>query len=124
MAMAMTNRPVHGHGHMFQPHMPPHLGVYPQFQMSYHGQVPYTNLAPFAQPMFFGYPGMNYAQQPHQAFRPAMVPMFTIPNQQQQQNARIPSLLPTQSFPGGWMPMPNFGPPAVQNSIRNPFWLG
>lgn len=57
-----------------------------------------------AQPGFSHYP------------RPAM-PIFAQPPYHPYQRMMPPSLPPDS-----WIPMPNFGLPPVQNSMRNPFW--
>ncbi|KAG9567129.1 hypothetical protein KCU71_g4021, partial [Aureobasidium melanogenum] len=115
--------------------------VYVQASNGYH--IPYNNLVrPQLQPVFFAHPPalspgshsvvLPAGVHPHNKSQPGPTvlaqhgfshyPFPTMPMLAQPPYQPYQRMMPQSFPPASWIPMPNFGLPPVQESMRNPFW--
>ncbi|KAI4744587.1 hypothetical protein E4T50_05011 [Aureobasidium sp. EXF-12298] len=127
------------HGYRAAPTHP--RPVYVQATNGYH--MPYSNLVrPQLQPVFFAPPQALFPGS-HGVLLPAGVhplnqsqpgpavlaqhgfghyPLPAMPMLAQPPYQPYQRMMPQPFPPDSWIPMPNFGPPPVHKSMRNPFW--
>lgn len=113
------------------------------FQAPNEFRIPYNNVVrPQMLPVFFAHPP-RLLPTGHGAFLPARVhphnisqpgpaalaqhgfshyPLPTMPDLAQPTYQPYQRMMPTSFPPDSWIPMPIFGLPPAQNSMRNPFW--